>query len=139
MKYIKLYEEISDEYYYQLNYQDYCVLRQGAIDLNLSDSQIDKINLIMNNPSIYFEYQRYLNSPSTIEYMVIKVPNIKVGNIEIYRLSDEWFLIEFPGKNLMNVTPNIYLTNDGMIGMFYCKCDQFEGVLQFLKDYVIFK
>ena len=66
---------------------------------------------------------RYLNSPSAIEYMVIKVPNIKVGNIEIYRLSDEWFLIEFPGKNLMNVSPHIYLTNDGMIDMFYCKCD----------------
>ena len=132
----------SNDYYYPIDYNVFTELQRNAIDINLSNNQIKKIEQIFNQKItkrnyqfIFFDENNTLSSKE-IPFIFIKAPlNNKdfINNrIEIFRLNDEWFLINWPEKNIIGGEHQKFYSPYGDTYKFYAKCDQFDGVIKLL-------
>ena len=150
MKHIKLYEELNT-YYYPITYDESCILQNKAVDINLSTKQLLEIEKILNRPIrknnldiIYFDENINSTNSKEIPFIYIRQDWNPKGpvdawnmyeRINIIRLDDEWFIVEWPKKNLIGGEPQKFFTPSGFTNKYYAKCDQFEGDLELLRLY----
>lgn len=129
MKHIKLYEDLNS-YYQSITQREFneYFYRKDNISLNA----IDKKNLYELDKhgeySLVVIPRRIMNGESTIcgDFLISTTSNDLIG--QIYKTSDEWFLVE------MTISiPQIPYNNGRFPNHIYYKCDQLEGLIHFLK------
>lgn len=114
-----------DKFYYNIIESDF--LDDNGIpkieDIDFSDYEIKMINSLNISQilfgSISIEISGGLKH-RIIEYSIIYLEKHKSDHIKIYRTFDEWFIVE------------IALT---FVRKQYYKCDQIDGLVEFIKDY----
>lgn len=150
MKYIKLYEDLNS-YYYPITYDESITLQSNIIDINLSINQLFEIEKIFkhsvtkrNLDIIYFDKETNSTNSKEIPFIYINqdqdtnaIHRNIFNRINIVRLDDEWFIVDWPKKNLLGgESQRFYTPPYGLTYYkYYAKCDQFEGVLELLRLY----
>lgn len=136
-----------DKFYYSIIESDFLDdngIPKNIVDIDFSDYEIKMINSLniyrVNLLNLRIEGQILFGSISIevsdpikkgelkhriVEYSIIYLEKHKHKSdyIKIYRTFDEWFIVEIVLK-------------EGWIGRNeYYKCDQFDGLVEFIKDY----
>lgn len=152
MKHIKLYEDLNS-YYYPITYDESITLQSNIIDINLSINQLFEIEKILNRTItkrnldiIYFDKETNSTNFKEVPFIYIRqdqdtdaIHRNIFNRINIVRINDEWFIVDWPEKNLLGGEPQKFFTPSGFTNKYYAKCDQFEGVLELLRLYQNFK
>lgn len=127
MKHLRLFNESVGKNYREVRYDYYFDKIDSSILDKMSQSEIDSVNKIVlpsrtnRNP--------YLTTGSRYCYLI-------PGDLVIYKDKDEWFFVNIMiGDTISRMIGEEKppLTNLGKENNFY-ECDQFEGLLQLLRD-----
>lgn len=112
MKYIKKFNESTNEYYFEITETMY--LR--AYGVNITSDIINKINVDTEKYSIDIDNEFGSNRVDDTQFNGIDISSIKRVEVYIYMSEDEWFYVSI------------------VVDDTYYKCDQVEGLLQLLKN-----
>lgn len=117
MKYLRKFNESSNEYYQKAEYNEWIdVIYSKSVEFE--QKYVDEIKKRLKT-----EYYR-INQP---EVNYIEIVYDRWSNYEIGQVEDEWFYVR---KEVQDIMSGPY--NESYV---YYKCDQFEGLLKFLKDH----
>ena len=126
MKYLKLFDSNSNDFYESIPNNLGHLMYVDKSCHNLLDEYFKKLENICKSQGIEYRYEidtKNHKSPYKDEsYFNIQNKLSKYDDLYIYELDDNWWLIE-SFANHVTVDP------------YYYKCDQFEGLIYFLKDY----
>lgn len=150
MKYLKLFENHGDKFKsiedYEFN-QKIFDSPYGDVDTSIfdkyeeeywglfTDSQIKKIRKVILNKSLRSTqstlntsvYPKRITNRSTKEYIEINITGMDSINIYVYSFKDSWYYVCLHG----------YYSNKGkreLVEEKYYECDQWDGLLECLKD-----
>jgi len=119
MKYLKKFNESSNEYYQTSEYNEWIdVIYHKSVEFE--QKYVDEIKSRLKT-----EYYRINQHSNFIEIVYDRWSNYEIGQAQ-----DEWFYV----RNEVQRYNDPY--NESYV---YYKCDQFEGLLKFLKDYGLIK
>jgi len=116
MKYLKKFNESSNEYYQTSEYNEWIdVIYSKSVEFE--QKYVDEIKSRLKT-----EYYRINQHSNFIEIVYDRWSNYEIGQAQ-----DEWFYVR---KEVQDIMSGPY--NESYV---YYKCDQLEGLLKFLKDY----
>ena len=120
MKHLKKFNESSNEYYQTSEYNEWIdVIYSKSVEFE--QKYVDEIQKRLKT-----EYYRINQHSNFIEIVYDRWSNYEIGQAQ-----DEWFYVR---KEVQDIMSGPY--NESYV---YYKCDQFEGLLKFLKDYGLIK
>lgn len=128
MKYLKLYEELDNEFYEQIHHTVMSnLLIEDGID-NTIELGVNDVNILDGLKKTYpeigytFKYNQHrLLISSAFSYLG--------SSGIIYKIKDDWFLVEVRFNTKYDFKGNLEWD-----GIFYYKCDQIEGLVHLLED-----
>ena len=123
MKYLKTINETfnTDDYYTKINSEEYKYLLLNGVKEVFNSREVNFIkNLKEYKTFVNYWIKKDKSATSDFEESVLVHLIPKSGLLSITKLEDEYFIIYFSK-----------IENE-----FY-KCDQFEGLVRFLKDHII--
>ena len=112
MKYLRKFNESSNEYYQKAEYIEWIDAIYSK-SVEFEQKYVDEIQKRLKT-----EYYRINQHSNFIEIFYDRWSNYEIGQVE-----DEWFYVR---KEVQGPYNESYV---------YYKCDQFEGLLKFLKNY----
>jgi hypothetical protein len=135
MKHLKVYEEYSNICYKEITYHEYLyannIIAFSQREIKIIDDLIDK----NRNLSITYDKHPYTTGNIGIKKLLLKVNGeIFIYEVDIVKDNDEWFIVALREINKTKRTGSAYDYN-----MRYIKCDQIEGVVEFLNDLILLK
>jgi len=126
MKHLKRFNESINEYYQKISQNDYCLGVYKTTSELATDSHRNTLEFDLNEKEeiqkrnvgyqIVFKKKHQKSQPAP-SYASLEV-YYRDRKIYIEKLEDEWFYVAFPSPDY---------------GEAYYKCDQFDGLLEFLK------
>jgi len=156
MKYIKIYEEFSNNFY--LEVQDYEYYDANRVDLdgyildedgefNTTDIYSTGQKLDQNNIKSLKEIFKDWKYVCFMGEVFLALKEYERSNISgkttphfkiwITQDSDEWFWVKFDNLNVNHTRQGLVFIPHDNIKSIYFKCDQFEGVRKLINDYII--
>ena len=124
---IKLFESFTtDEYYQEISSDEWLYHRNNTLSI-ISDNLNEKIKKLILNTSKFTESGYRIVGPPRLEGTIIVIDNIDIDT-RISLDDDEWFFVWFEEKILAKSAVA------GISWIKYYKCDQFSGLVKFLKD-----
>ena len=116
MKYLKKFNESSNEYYLSVDYNEW-INAVYSKSVRFEERYIDEIKNRLKT-----EYKKIRPGGNYIEIVYDKLSNeLPPHSYEIGQCQDEWFYVKKDEEQQMD-------------DFIYYKCDQFEGLLKFLED-----
>ena len=122
MKYLRKFNESSNEYYQTVEYNEWVdVIFSKSV--KFEQRYVDEIQKRLKT-----EYYRIKQpEPNFIQIVYDRWSNYEIGQFE-----DEWFYVRKEVQDIMSGSRMGFESPESYV---YYKCDQFEGLLKFLKDY----
>jgi hypothetical protein len=119
---IKLFEMFgTDDYYQEISSDDWLYHRNNTLSI-ISDNLNEKIKKLILSTQKFTESGYRISGPPRLEGSIIVIDNIDI-DMRISLDDDEWYFVWFEEK-----------ITKSTIRIKYYKCDQFEGLVKFLKD-----
>ena len=119
MKYLKLFLE-HDEYYFSISDNEFSEAEERGCKIDSKYADTIK-SLIKSGWEIKYDLNKSLINSIEIQ------GDDYYDNFTIYKTTDEWFFVMKKVRDIMSGPYNDYY--------IHYKCDQFDGLLKFLKDY----
>ena len=115
MKYLRKFNESSNEYYQKAEYNEWIDAIYSK-SVEFEQKYVDEIQKRLKT-----EYYRINQHSNFIEIFYDRWSNYEIGQAQ-----DEWFYVRKEVQDYNDLYNQSYV---------YYKCDQFEGLLKFLKNY----
>ena len=123
MKWIKLFEEVNNEYYQEISEEEY----EDGHGVSFEQRYYDKLESFLNKPEV-LGYKDMTNGADVFDGVYFQRGGIGSFSpyVTIYQDDDEWFYVRINGRAWWRADEESYDT--------YYKCDQFDGLIKLLKD-----
>ena len=137
MKHLRLFEGFdTDEYYQEITSEEFDDLEDNDEMIGFSPKDREKLDIILNNnvgprfiktirSSSYNSGFPYYNPASGGGCLVLMLNDDYFSHVAIEPLEDDYYIV--------------FTSNNKIDGSKYYKCDQWEGLMMFLKDKGIIK
>lgn len=130
---IKLFEGFdANDYYEVITWSEYDGYFQSEKLIDISESDIKKVKDIIGPYwDTGIERKGFGSNPSRkcLRALLRETPNNNMTNIKkslfITSVDDDYFLVRYIDNDKLS---------SKLVRSIYCKCDQFEGLIEFLKD-----